>query len=152
MGNAPLSRAVCNGKMPPMKSLASVLLATALLAGCQNESKLGGSNSGLEARVKKLEEQNAKYAEALDFLEVLLPHRPDQLLVGRFGRPAGGEDRSQRAEREGEPVSPRQTSCFHFLAGWRSGASVAATAPAQNRSRCRSASPNVVSMAVSRLT
>ena len=51
-----------------MKSLASVLLATALLGtvGCQNES---GSNAALEARVKKLEDQNAKYAEALDFLQ-----------------------------------------------------------------------------------
>lgn len=69
MGNAPLSRAVCNGKMRPMKSLASVLVAAALLSGCQNDSKLDGSSSGLEARVKKLEEQNAKYAEALDFLQ-----------------------------------------------------------------------------------
>lgn len=49
-----------------MKSLASVLLAVALFAGCQNE---GGSNGALEARVKKLEDQNAKYAEALDFLQ-----------------------------------------------------------------------------------
>jgi len=49
-----------------MKSLASVLLATALVAGCQNESS---SNSALEARVKKLEDSNAKYAEALDFLQ-----------------------------------------------------------------------------------
>jgi hypothetical protein len=49
-----------------MKSLASVLLATALIAGCQNESS---SNSALEARVKKLEDTNAKYAESLDFLQ-----------------------------------------------------------------------------------
>jgi thioredoxin-like negative regulator of GroEL len=49
-----------------MKSLASLLLATALVAGCQNES---GSNSALEARVKKLEDTNAKYAESLDFLQ-----------------------------------------------------------------------------------
>ena len=52
--------------MPPMKSLASVLMAAALFAGCQNESS---SNSALEARVKKLEDQNAKYSEALDFLQ-----------------------------------------------------------------------------------
>ncbi len=51
-----------------MKSLASVLMAVALFAGCQNESKLEGGGN-LEARVKKLEEQNAKYAEALDFLQ-----------------------------------------------------------------------------------
>ena len=78
MGNAPLSRAVCNGKMPPMKSLACVLFAAALLAGCQNESKLGGSSSGLEARVKKLEEQNAKYAEALDFLQKVYNQQKQQ--------------------------------------------------------------------------
>jgi hypothetical protein len=60
--------------MPAMK-LASVLFASAavLAAGCQNESKeggAGGSTSGsLEARVKKLEDQNAKYAEALEFLQ-----------------------------------------------------------------------------------
>lgn len=55
-----------------MKSFASVLFAAALFAGCQNESKLDGAGGGggnLEARVKKLEESNAKYAEALDFLQ-----------------------------------------------------------------------------------
>jgi outer membrane murein-binding lipoprotein Lpp len=53
-----------------MKSLASVLLAAALFAGCQNESKLDSAGGGaLEARVKKLEESNAKYAEALEFLQ-----------------------------------------------------------------------------------
>jgi hypothetical protein len=51
-----------------MKSIASLLFAAALLTGCQNESKLDGGGN-LEARVKKLEEQNAKYAEALDFLQ-----------------------------------------------------------------------------------
>jgi hypothetical protein len=44
-------------------------MAAALFAGCQNESKLEGGGGNLEARVKKLEEQNAKYAEALDFLQ-----------------------------------------------------------------------------------
>jgi len=52
-----------------MKSLASVLLAAALFAGCTNEHSSNSSNSALEARVKKLEDQNAKYAEALDFLQ-----------------------------------------------------------------------------------
>ncbi len=51
-----------------MKTLTLVLFATALITGCQNESKLDGGGN-LEARVKKLEEQNAKYAEALDFLQ-----------------------------------------------------------------------------------
>lgn len=53
-----------------MKSLASVLVAAALFAGCQNDSKLDSAGGGnLEARVKKLEETNAKYAAALDFLQ-----------------------------------------------------------------------------------
>jgi outer membrane murein-binding lipoprotein Lpp len=78
MGNAPLSRAVCNGKMRPMKSLASVLVASALLAGCQNDSKLDGSSGNLEARGKKLEEQNAKYAEALDFLQKVYNQQKQQ--------------------------------------------------------------------------
>lgn len=56
-----------------MKSLAYVLMAAAVFAGCQNESKLdsggGGGGGDLAARVKKLEETNAKYAEALDFLQ-----------------------------------------------------------------------------------
>jgi hypothetical protein len=62
--------------MPAMKSLACVLFAAALVAGCQNESKLGGG--GLEARVKKLEEQNAKYAEALDFLQKVYEQQKQQ--------------------------------------------------------------------------
>jgi outer membrane murein-binding lipoprotein Lpp len=69
MGNAPLSRPVFTGTMPPMKSLACALFATALLAGCQNDSKLDSGGGNLEARVKKLEEANAKYAEALEFLQ-----------------------------------------------------------------------------------
>jgi hypothetical protein len=68
-----------------MKSFASLLFAAALLAGCQNESKLDGS--GLEARVKKLEEQNAKYAEALDFLQKVYNQQKQQ----------------QRAQEENEP-------------------------------------------------
>lgn len=53
-----------------MRTLGSLLIATSLLAGCQSASKLDANGSGdLEARVKKLEESNAKYAEALDFLQ-----------------------------------------------------------------------------------
>ena len=66
-----------------MKRLAtSVLLAAALLA-CQNDSKLDQKGSGavsgdLEARVKKLEDQNAKYAEALDFLQKVYNQQKQQ--------------------------------------------------------------------------
>ena len=81
MGNAPLSRPVFTGIVPPMKSFASVLIAAALFAGCQNDSKLdsgGGGGGGLEARVKKLEETNAKYAEALDFLQKVYAQQKQQ--------------------------------------------------------------------------
>jgi hypothetical protein len=68
-----------------MKSLASVLIATALLAGCQNESS---SNSALEARVKKLEESNAKYAEALDFLQGVYTQQKQQRQAQEDSEPA----------------------------------------------------------------
>ena len=61
-----------------MKKLALALVATAFVTGCQNESKLDGSSSGLEARVKKLEEQNAKYAEALEFLQKVYSQQKQQ--------------------------------------------------------------------------
>jgi outer membrane murein-binding lipoprotein Lpp len=62
-----------------MKTLASVLLASSLLLGCQNDSKLDGKSSGdLEARVKKLEETNAKNAEALDFLQKVYGQQKQQ--------------------------------------------------------------------------
>jgi outer membrane murein-binding lipoprotein Lpp len=88
MGNAPLSRAVFNGTMPPMKSLACVLFAAALIAGCQNESKLDGSSGNLEARVKKLEETNAKYAEALDFLQKVYGQQKQQQVQQEESEPA----------------------------------------------------------------
>jgi hypothetical protein len=53
-----------------MKSLASVLLATIVFAGC--------SNGDLEGRVKKLEDQNKKYAEALDFLQKVYDQQKNQ--------------------------------------------------------------------------
>ena len=77
--------------MPAMKSLACVLFAAALLAGCQNESKLGGG--GLEARVKKLEEDNAKYAEALAWLQQVHTEQKGQAEA----------QRKQREENEPDP-------------------------------------------------
>ena len=61
-----------------MKTFSVVLVAAALLAGCQNESKLDGSGGNLEARVKKLEETNAKYAEALEFLQKVYGQQKQQ--------------------------------------------------------------------------
>src|SRR5450432_3536356 len=69
--------------MPAMKTLSTVLLACSLLA-CQNESgsKLDGAGSGgggsLEARVKKLEADAAKHAEALEFLDKVYAQQKQQ--------------------------------------------------------------------------
>ena len=79
--------------MPAMKSLACVLFAAALLAGCQNESKLGGGGGNLEARVKKLEEENAKYAEALAWLQEVHAGQKQQ----------AEQQRKQREEQEPDP-------------------------------------------------
>ncbi len=76
--------AVLAGKMAAMK-LASVLFASALVTssvGCQNESKLdnapGATGGSLEARVKKLEDDNAKYKEALEFLQKVYNQQKQQ--------------------------------------------------------------------------
>jgi outer membrane murein-binding lipoprotein Lpp len=67
-----------------MKTFTVLLMAAALLAGCQNESKLdtggggGGGGGDLAARVKKLEETNAKYAEALEFLQKVYGQQKQQ--------------------------------------------------------------------------
>ena len=74
-----------------MKSLACVLFAAALFAGCQNESKLdsgGGGGGNLEARVKKLEETNAKYAEALEFLQKVYGQQKQQQQAQEREEPA----------------------------------------------------------------
>ena len=68
--------------MTAMKSLACVLLASASLLGCQNDSKLdktvGGGGGDLEARVAKLEADNAKYHEALEFLQKVYNQQKQQ--------------------------------------------------------------------------
>jgi hypothetical protein len=54
-----------------MKSLASALLLGSLLLACQNESKLdkgGGGGGDLDDRVKKLEADNKKYHDELEWL------------------------------------------------------------------------------------
>lgn len=71
-----MSAAVCIGKMPVMR-LVSAFLLGALVLGCQNESQLdkktaGGSavaSGDLEARIKKLEADNAKYHDMLEWLQ-----------------------------------------------------------------------------------
>jgi outer membrane murein-binding lipoprotein Lpp len=71
-----------------MKTFASLLFTAALLAGCQNESKLDGSGGNLEARVKKLEEQNAKYAEAMEFLQKVYGQQKQQQQAQEDSEPA----------------------------------------------------------------
>lgn len=68
-----------------MKTLSSVLLAASLVAACQNDSAVGskgGSGAApsgdLEARVKKLETDAAKHAEALDFLDKVYAQQKQQ--------------------------------------------------------------------------
>lgn len=66
-----------------MKSLASVLFASALLFGCENSSKLDSSvgakgGGDLEARVAKLEAENTKYKEALEFLQKVYNQQKQQ--------------------------------------------------------------------------
>jgi hypothetical protein len=61
-----------------MKKLATLLFASSLLFGCEGSSKLDGKSGDLEARVKKLEDSNAKYAEALDFLQKVYAQQKGQ--------------------------------------------------------------------------
>ena len=72
-----------------MKAFTTILFASVLFAGCQNESKLSSGGGDLEARVKKLEETNAKYAEALDFLQKVY-----------------GQQKAQQAQQERDEPAP----------------------------------------------
>ena len=87
-----------------MKSLACVLFAAALIAGCQNDSKMDGSGGSLEARVKKLEETNAKYAEALDFLQKVY-----------------GQQKAQQAQQERDEPDPNAMFAVDIAANTKLG-------------------------------
>ncbi len=72
-----------------MKTLSCIVFASSLLLGCQNESKLDSKSGGdLEARVKKLEAANAKYAEALDFLQQVYGQQKQQQQAQEREEPA----------------------------------------------------------------
>ena len=102
--------------MRPVKTVLLTLLSSSLLFACQNDSKMDSSGGGnLEARVKKLEEQNAKYAEALDFLQKVY----------------GQQKAQQQAQEESEPdpnamfaVDIAQNVKTGFVDGPSSGAPV----------------------------
>ncbi len=106
-----------------MKTLARLLLATSLISGigaCQNDSKLDGKGGDLEARVKKLEETNAKYAEALDFLQKVYAQQKQQ---------ADSQEREEPAEDatfavdiapdlQGGQVEGPTTACVTVVEAW----------------------------------
>ena len=74
-----------------MKSLASVLFASTLLFGCQNESKLdtgGGGGGSIEDRVKKLEADNAKYKDELEWLNGIYKQQKAQQEAQEANEPA----------------------------------------------------------------
>jgi hypothetical protein len=108
-----------------MKRLAtSVLLAASLLA-CQNDSKLdqkggGGGGGSLEARVKKLEDQNAKYAEALDFLQKVYSQQKAQQDQQEREEPA--EDATFAVDiatdLKGGQVEGPATACVTIVEAW----------------------------------
>lgn len=66
--------------------LATILVTIPLAFGCQNESKLDGGS--LEARVKKLEEENAKYREALDWVSGIYAQQKQQMAAREEMEPA----------------------------------------------------------------
>lgn len=107
--------------MPRMK-LASVLLASSLVFGCQNESKLDSKNGGgdLESRVKKLEETNAKYAEALDFLQKVYGQQKQQQQAQEAEEPAPDAIFAVDldADIKGGQVEGPNTACVTVVEAW----------------------------------
>jgi protein-disulfide isomerase len=75
-----------------MRSVFMAVLASSLLFACENDnqSKLEHSGGGgdLEARVKKLEEANAKHAEALEFLDKVYAQQKQQADAEERDEPA----------------------------------------------------------------
>jgi hypothetical protein len=116
--------------MPGMK-LASIAIGIALV-GCQNGSQLdngkGTDKSGhqiaggdddkkqqlpppsgsLEDRVRRLEEANARYAEALDFLQKVYDQQKQQ-------------ERAQREQREREELAPDGTFAVEVASDVKGG-------------------------------
>jgi protein-disulfide isomerase len=73
--------------MPAVRSV-SILLVSCL-AACQHEATVDSARvGGLETRVKKLEDQNARYAEALGFLEQVYDQQKAQQEAQERDEPA----------------------------------------------------------------
>jgi hypothetical protein len=110
-----------------LRTTSTILFAGVLLVGCQNDSKLeGGKGSSaapsgdLEARVKKLEEQNAKYAEALDFLQKVYSQQKQQQEAQEREEPA---DDAMFAvdigpDLKGGQVEGPATACVTIVEAW----------------------------------
>lgn len=98
--------------MPYMKSLASVLLATLVFAGC--------NNGDLEGRVKKLEDQNKKYSDALAFLQKVYDQQQQQQKQQAREEPATDAtfavDISQDVK--GGQVEGPSTACVTVVEAW----------------------------------
>jgi len=83
-----------------MSRLVSVVVACALVTGCQSSAKPEvkgpakplaqepGSTATLEARVQKLEADNARYAEALEFLQKVYDQQKAQAEADQANEPA----------------------------------------------------------------
>src|SRR5882762_7751025 len=108
-----------------MKRIATSLLLAAALLGCQNDSKLdskggGGGGGDLEARVKKLEEQNAKYAEALDFLQKVYNQQKQQSEAQEREEPAPDATFAidVASDVAGGQVEGPKTACVTVVEAW----------------------------------
>lgn len=133
-----MSAAVWPGKMRHMK-LASVLLASVTLLGCQNESKVGGVGSGnttptptatgtsappisgdLEARVRRLEELQAKYGPALDFLQEAYNQQKAQIEERERSEPAPDATFAVdiATDVKGGQVEGPATACVTLVEAW----------------------------------
>jgi len=111
--------------MPGMKSLASVLFASVLALGCQNESKLDGAVGGtgggnLEARVAKLEAENAKYKEALEFLQKVYNQQKQQQQAQEDQEPDPGAQFAVdiTPDVKGGQVEGPNSACVTIVEAW----------------------------------
>ena len=71
--------------MLSMNSVAFLLVGAMVLVGCRSDST---TTDGLEARLKKLEETNAKYAEAFEFLQKIHEQQKHQQVAQERDEPA----------------------------------------------------------------
>jgi len=91
--------------------LSALAVALVMNAACENsggsklnQSGAAGGGGDLEARVKKLEETNAKYAEALDFLQKVY-----------------AQQKQQQAQQERDEIAPDGTFAVDVAADIKGG-------------------------------